>query len=168
MTGRYLMPRRSNLQDLFYRIRFLGSCQQQTIFVLPQVLYPAELRARPWGKSSYCKGNPTSTPSVRNPFFTPKKTVVCTGFAVHPDSSAVLRQRAVGLLIRPFHLDARRVHGFRFASRHMVHILAMKGRPKRRQAVCRPHLVPLRPLTTDVEGVAKRRGKTSTGTKICQ
>src|SRR4030066_1610224 len=40
--------------------------------VRSQVLYPAELRARTRGKSSYCKGNPASTASQRNPNFTPK------------------------------------------------------------------------------------------------
>jgi hypothetical protein len=50
------------------------------------VLYPAELRARPLGKSSYCKGNSASTGPAEIPFRTPKKRVVCTGFALHPDS----------------------------------------------------------------------------------
>jgi hypothetical protein len=43
------------------------------------------------------------------------------------------RMDAVGLLICPFHFNARRVHGFRFASRHTVHILAMRGRQMRRR-----------------------------------
>jgi hypothetical protein len=29
---------------------------------------------------------PPSIPTLRNPFFTPEKTVVCTGLAVHSDS----------------------------------------------------------------------------------
>jgi hypothetical protein len=31
------------------------------------------------------KGNPPSTPSLQNPFFTPKKGVVCTGITVQTD-----------------------------------------------------------------------------------
>jgi hypothetical protein len=56
--------------------------QQQKVFLI-QALYPAELRARPRGKSSYYKGNPPSTAPKKTPFFAPKKRVVCTGFAVH-------------------------------------------------------------------------------------
>jgi hypothetical protein len=51
-----------------------------------QALYPAELRARPRGKSSYYKGNPASTAFRKNPFFTFNLSVVCTGFAVHAGS----------------------------------------------------------------------------------
>ena len=50
-----------------------------------QVLYPAELRARTRGKSSYCKGNPASTAFGKNPISIPKMPVVCTGFAVRAD-----------------------------------------------------------------------------------
>src|SRR3990172_952910 len=60
-----------------------GSCPiRHTGSIRNQVLYPAELRARPRGKSSCCKGFPASTTTPRNPFFTPKKALVCTGFAV--------------------------------------------------------------------------------------
>ena len=51
------------------------------------MLYPAELRVCPKGKSSYCKGNSASTASLRNLFFTPKKAVVCTGLAFRAVSS---------------------------------------------------------------------------------
>src|SRR3990172_10963686 len=60
-----------------------GSCPiRHTGSIRNQVLYPAELRARPRGKSSCCKGFPASTTTPRNPFFTPKKALVCKGFAV--------------------------------------------------------------------------------------
>src|SRR4030067_3658575 len=57
-----------------------------------QVLYPAELRARTRGKLSYCKGNPASTASPQNPLFTPKKPVVCTGFAVRANHGPIDRE----------------------------------------------------------------------------
>ena len=46
------------------------------------MLHPAELRARPRGKSSYYKGNPASTASPQHRFFTPKMALVCAGFTV--------------------------------------------------------------------------------------
>ena len=74
------------------------------------MLYPAELRARPRGKSSYYKGNPASTASLQDPLFTPKKAVVCTGFTVlsllllESVRSIIPFRAEMGHLRVPFHI----------------------------------------------------------------
>jgi len=72
-----------------------GGIREHADTTRSQALYPAELRARPRGKLSYYKGNPASTGPAEIPFQTPKKRVVCTGFAVRavlPSDSPPVRR----------------------------------------------------------------------------
>lgn len=48
------------------------------------------------------KGNPASTTPLRNPFFTPKKAVVCTGFTLCSDSSHQLSAPPGPRVSRPY------------------------------------------------------------------